>query len=511
VTSAGTPGTALPGAQSSSRIDWPGWRTPCALVGILLIGAWLFWPSTDSLLHEWLDVPASAYRHGLLVVAITAWLAIRAVRARAARPAAEPRLWLPLVLLGAASITWLVAWRSGIQVAHQALVPAVLWLAIWCSLGRRVAEATAVPMALLYSAIPVWHILVPALQSATVFVVSVLLRVLAIPAYVVGDLVYIPSGAFHVEEGCAGLHYFIVAATIGVLYGELREDRWRTRASLLALCLGLALVSNWLRVVIIVIAGHLTDMQHYLVRVDHATFGWVTFAVAMIVFVLVARAWPAAEAPLNAPPTAAATRTARGALIAAGLAALVAAIGPAWGWIAPVRAAAAPNLSLPASLAGWSGPADTCQGAWRPQFPTADLQVRREFSRDGARVCLFAASYLSQHQGKELIGYSTSVAGEDGDVVAMNGLESEGRQVRELRLGGDLRADQLVWYGYVVGRGEMTRGVEAQLRYALASLHGAPAASVFAIGTPCVPDCAAARRRLGEVLPHVRVGAESAD
>ncbi len=40
------------------------------------------------------------------------------------------------------------------------------------------------------------------------------------------------------------------------------------------------------------VAGYLTDMQHYLVRVDHYYFGWALFAVAMAVFFLLARGKP---------------------------------------------------------------------------------------------------------------------------------------------------------------------------------------------------------------------------
>jgi hypothetical protein len=52
----------------------------------------------------------------------------------------------------------------------------------------------------------------------------------------------------------------------------------------------------------------------------------------------------------------------------------------------------------------------------------------------------------------------------------------------------------------------MRRGIAAQLSYALGTLHGAPAASVYAISASCVPDCAAAREALTAFLPHVIVG-----
>jgi hypothetical protein len=119
---------------------------------------------------------------------------------------------------------------------------------------------------------------------------------------------------------------------------------------------------------------------------------------------------------------------------------------------------------------------------------------------------VYLATYLSQHQDKELIGYWSSVYEPDTEVVATGTRDFAGRTVNEIQLGNQTVADRIVWYAYVVGERQMRRGVEAQLSYALGTLRGAPAASVYAISTSCVPDCASARRVLADFLPNVRVG-----
>jgi exosortase/archaeosortase family protein len=333
------------------------------------------------------------------------------------------------------------------------------------------------------------------------------LRVVAIPAYVSGDFVHIRSGVFHIEDGCAGLHYFIVAATIAVLHGELRRDRFGTRLYLFGLAIALALASNWLRVFIIIVAGDLTDMQHYLVRVDHSVFGWVVFAVAMAVFLLLAGRRPA----LDPEPREAGERTDRagdrsGVARAAGLALAASAVGPAWLVLAPVRMAVAPNVTVSAAIDGWSGPVESCRGRWRPQYETADLHVRREFTRGGTAVCFYSATYLIQRQDKELIGYSSRAYDADSEIVSAATREVAGRAINEVQLGDEREADRIVWYAYVVGERQMRRGIAAQLSYALGTLHAAPAASVYAISASCVPDCATARDVLSVFLPHVTVG-----
>ena len=46
----------------------------------------------------------------------------------------------------------------------------------------------------------------------------------------------------------------------------------------------LSLLANWVRVYVIIEAGYLTNMQHYLVRVSHYWFGWGVFALALVGF-----------------------------------------------------------------------------------------------------------------------------------------------------------------------------------------------------------------------------------
>ncbi|MEJ0084622.1 MAG: exosortase C-terminal domain/associated protein EpsI [Pseudomonadota bacterium] len=517
--SPGIPEAASPRAGIAARLEWRAWVMPAALVAVVLATGVLYFPSTQSLLTEWFDVPSSAYRHGSLIVLGALWLLVRGARegdgAAAASSASLPRVaaFLPLMALAATSLAWLIALRAGVQVAHQALLPILFWLNIRVVFGPRIALRALVPVGLLYSAVPVWHVFVPALQSLTVSVVSLLLRVIAVPAYVAGDFVYIRSGVFHVEDGCAGLHYFIVAATIAILQGELRGDRLVTRCKLLALAVGLALLGNWLRVLIIIVAGDLTDMQSYLVRVDHSVFGWVVFAVAMVVFLLISRRMPleleAGRGSETASPTAAAFPAPRRALRAAGYALLASGLGPGWSWLLPVEAAVAPNVSVPSVIAGWDGPVEPCHGRWRPQYRTADLHSQREFSRAGAAVCVYTATYLSQQQDKELIGFSTSAYGPEANLVSAATREVGGRNLNEVQLGNEAGSDRIVWYAYVVGEREVRRGSAAQLRYALGTLRGAPAASVFAISASCLPDCASARQLLTDFLPHVTVGAEA--
>jgi EpsI family protein len=496
---------ALTPGAAPSRVDRRAWIAPGVAAGAILLTALLYWPSTRSLLREWLETEASAYNHGSLVFLLVLWLAIRALRGRT--PDAGARRAWPLLLLAGASFVWLIAFRSGIQVAHQALLPVIIALMLWALLGMRVARHAAVPVALLYSAVPVWHVLVPALQAMTVAVVGVLLRITGITAYVLDDFVYIRSGTFHIEDGCAGLHYFIVGATIALVYGELRGDRWRVRIGLLMLGVAFSLVGNWLRVYTIIVIGELSNMQNYLVRVEHGNFGWLLFLVMMVAFVLVARTW-ALEGATSGGDTAAGggdeVAIPRIAAPTAVLAIAAAAIGPAWLVSMPLRAATAPNVAIADHLEGWEGPRESCEGRWRPKYLEADLESQREYTRGGQAVCAYLATYLLQRQDKELIGYLNQPYARNAEVVSSRVRSAAGHTVNEVQIGGDAHSDRIIWYAYRIGDREVRRGVEAQLAYSLGTLKGAPASSVYAISANCLPDCASARRLLEDFLPHIR-------
>jgi hypothetical protein len=232
------------------------------------------------------------------------------------------------------------------------------------------------------------------------------------------------------------------------------------------------------------------------------------------VFVLIARNWRSGDAlPDSRAAPAGETVALRpsGALRAAALAVAVAAAGPAWLLLAPARAAGTPNVSIAPTVAGWDGPYEPCRANWHPRYDGADLQAQREFAHHGHAVCAYVATYLSQRQDKELIGYFNLPYARNAEWVSGTARAAAGRVINEVQLGGEAGADRLVWFGYFVGARGMRRGIEAQLAYGVATLAAAPASSVYAISADCVPDCASARRLLGEFLPNIRVGNEGGD
>ncbi len=473
---AGMPRAAL----SSVRIGGSGLAALGIIAGCVLLLA----PTARSLHAEWTDFSRLTYTHGYLIAALSLLALLRATRSFD-RPAPD---WRVALLLVPAGLCWLVAYRSSIELLHQLMLPAIAFVALAAAFGVANARKAWFPFVYIYFATSIWDVLNGPLQSLSVVVVRMMLNATSIPVHASGNELYIPEGSFAVDPGCSGLHYLIVALSLATIYGEVHRDSLKVRAQQVALAAVLALLSNWIRIYCVIVAGHLTDMQHYLVRVEHYNFGWGVFAVTILAFFwLVSRfapaVRPAAKPVLSAVPVA----TLLGG-VALALAAL--AVGPAFGLLRPLQPAAPIPGPLLDQVADWRGPAQY-GGTWDPLYPLSDRQERGSYQRKGRVVAAFIAEFDIQGQGKELVGYGNSLF--NGLVQSTGGgiLESGGAPVRWKRV--DVKgSESILAWRLRVGSHAYLHGISAQLGYGLASLAGTPRSAIVAAVAPCDIDCNAA-------------------
>jgi EpsI family protein len=396
-----------------------------------------------------------------------------------------------LAPLAMVAVVWLVAAQSGIQVLEFVIIPVLGWSAILAGFGWWVAARAGFPLAYFYFATPLWSGVNGFFQWSSVYAVRFVLRVAGIPAYFDTNQVQIPEGTFEIAGGCSGLHFAIVALAIAALLGELRADGWRMRVKLALIALALAMLANWVRIFTIILAGHFTHMQHYLVARSHYGYGWVLFGVAMVVFFFIERRMPPGVRRSAAPP-AAVSPAAWSVRRYSGLVATLALLGTMGLWHALAARPAAQVLVTPVLPAEWR-PAEASSSTWRPQFMQADQQQQTTYRRpDGATVDVHTALYRSQRQGKELSGYYN-------DVFAGLRLVGQAQGVAQLT---DAAGEQsLVRVYYAVDRRSFAGATEAQLWYALRSLLQlrSPASQVVAVRAACKPDCNAAATLLHEL------------
>jgi exosortase len=218
--------------------------------------------------QEWTDyfelwANSYIYRHGLLVFASVLYLCyLRRERFQ--------RLEISFSRLGLAALIALclllvLAHAGNIKLIRMVLLPFLLiaWGGtIW---GKPFLQTAGAPLLLVLFAAPFWDELSPLLQWLTVAVDEGALAVLSIPATIEEFYITIPSGIFHVADGCSGIRYLMVGLYLGAFYGTLTNSRPR-RTLLMILVAGfLALLTNWIRVAWIIAAGHYTNMESSLV------------------------------------------------------------------------------------------------------------------------------------------------------------------------------------------------------------------------------------------------------
>ncbi len=471
------------------RAAGPGvgaWRA-AALALVIVATMLALWPTTETLLVRWTDTVTRSYTHGPLILVMAFIIAWRN-RADYAAVAVAPSPFA-MVLAAGLGVVWLVSVRAGISIAHQALLPLICISLAWSLFGFALTRRALLPLAFLYFAIPVWDTLVPALQWASTLAVRGVLSVIGIPVYFDGLEFQIPAGRFEIAGGCSGLHFFIVAIAIATFYGELHRDSARTRIKLIVYAALAALLTNWVRIAIIIMAGHLTDMQHYLVSGEHYSFGWIMFAVAMAIYLAIVRRWPGNPEPVAAPAQAGVAIPAGGVLLAA--AALLLPAVPAWLDANVADEEAALAQALPPRIDGWQSRADAF--AAPPRFANADDIRQFVFESRGESVQAFSAVYRQQLQGKELGGFENAPLGErfvpvDRPRVSDDWLGFEARD----------RAGRRWWVllRYRVGERDFLDPRRAQIFYGLSSLWSDPVSSAIVLRAACEPDCEAARATL---------------
>lgn len=479
--------------QGASAISnaWPLGVRALGVIALILVTFVLFWPTTASLNIRWQDSVLRTYTHGYLIIALVLWLLWRG-RERWSQAPAHVSI-VGLVMLAGLSVAWLVAYRAGLQVLHQALLPLIAAAAVLTCFGAAVTRRMALPLAYLYFAIPLWDAAIPLLQWISVFAVRVQLRLVGIPAFFESNTFQIPAGAFEIAGGCSGLHFFVVAMAISVLYGEINRDTPWTRIKLAVFAALMAMLANWVRIFIIAVAGHLTDMQHYLVSGEHYSFGWGVFAVMMLVYFVVVQRWPVVSKADDVDTPA--PREPAIPLIGAGCALAGLLLAPLWTVFDGNQAATiGPLRAAPGSVPGWQRRA-LASGSWQPVFQGADLQDHSEFTAGGDHVEGYTALYAMQRQGKELVSYENSLLGPTLRTAAPSlppvpGLWAQ-MEVRDQQ-----GARWLLWYTYEVGEHRQTSGLRVQIEYGIRSLFDDPPSAIVAVRSRCEADCVTAQAAL---------------
>ena len=226
----------------------------------------------------WLGLDEVSDMSGLLALACSIYL-IYDKRHRLLALEIKPS-HLAGIFLAGLSVAWLVAFSVSVQTVQFALLPLLLMAAVACWLGIRHLALVFVPLFILFFVLPIWSPILPILRNMTTEVAHWILLLIGRPVFAQGYVLHLPGGSFLVDESCAGLRFFLVTLLLGFVCHDLFRHTVRRTAILMGSGILLALVANWIRVVIIILIGDYTLMESRLVE-DHADLGWVIYGVVV--------------------------------------------------------------------------------------------------------------------------------------------------------------------------------------------------------------------------------------
>lgn len=449
----------------------------CAL--LMIVG---FGPTIISFPEAWNEDRT----HGYAVAAFCVWMLWRA----RGELQGSDKLRLPGALTAfGLSLGWLLAHVAGIRVGEQLLL--LLLIIAWAgaSFGSAGVRRFATICSVFLLAVPVWEVLLGVLQFLTVTVNSAAVRALGIPAKVSGNQIHFSSGIVEIAQSCAGLSYFMSALTIGVVYGQLFLRTWRTRLEVAGIAVVLAIVSNWIRVFGLVLVGYYSKMQSPLMR-EHATYGWVIFAIVMVVFfVLVAWRERSAQWQVAGSSMPVSRDDTKGNVDwrDVGMPTAIALAGPVLFWCLTLVSEVAPAPPNPPGTsidASWvrSSPRDTMM--WSPAYRGQSERRVLALTRDGRTVQVDRFLFAQQQQGAELINGNNRISEEVLEERIVGPLDDRLRTVQQavVRTPSGVR---IVWYWYSVAGVETASAARAKLLEIPAFVLRSPPAELIAVSTPC--------------------------
>jgi|GEM_PF-436356 len=254
-------------------------RTSLQLSVLLAILILFFHSTALSLLNRWMKFDQSL-SHGLPTVVIFIFLLWKITATSGDRD--KPSLhWLIIISLGLLSVAWYLVEAINLQLVSAALLLALFTLYVASSFSLKTALQLLPLIAMFLFAIPIWGELTDILVQISSFVVGRAVEVIGITALIEGNNILIPSGIIQIAEGCSGLRYLTISLLLAYILSLI--NGYNLRQSIIALLVGtlLGLLTNWIRIIALVIIGYNSNMQSSLMH-DHEMFGWILFSLIIL-------------------------------------------------------------------------------------------------------------------------------------------------------------------------------------------------------------------------------------
>ena len=252
-------------------------------IALVLLLPLIFISSTQSLVRRWTETDAGTYTHGL-PLALIAMVAIVWSYYKQ-KPFIQTKLtlstWIFIIPL---LLFWILATISSTEVIAQLSLLGLMFFTLCLFYGYSCISFLYSSFALLISVIPIWDIINTPLRFIGAVASSFLLSLTGFENIRQGFYIEIPVGIFFVDGGCSGLSQFIVALSVSIIYA------WYVKLNLSGTIIAVifaiiaAITANIIRIYIIIVAGQLSNMQHYFITKEHISLGWAVFALIIYIY-----------------------------------------------------------------------------------------------------------------------------------------------------------------------------------------------------------------------------------
>lgn len=427
------------------------------------------------------------YGHGLLVIPVSIYLIWL--------KKSELKQYLPqvsavgLIAFYGVWFCWWLANLSDVEIVQQVSLVFLVATLVWAVFGATVAKLILLPLLYPLVAIPIWNPLEIGMQYMTAFSVAKMAGLLGIPTFLDGYYISIPEGKFAIENVCAGLRYLLATLGISLVAQHMFLHSIKTKLVFLSVCILCSLIVNWIRVFVVVVAGHYSNMQHSLVT-DHADFGWWVFAFTLVPIFMFLRYLQKTDTIDTANISA---QTGGGGATSRDRKTLTVLIALLLAFAFPVSAYSIKNsgqriafdeMTTPNAPQGWSIRSTNLSSDWNPEFSGADREIFVNYGQEQKSVQLFVASYFEQRQGKELIAdwnflYDNKVWSPLGSQKIFVG----DLQAKELLIQDRFGRKRLVLFWYYVAEMETSSRLKAKMAQVWGKLTRKAGDSIIAFST----------------------------
>lgn len=435
------------------------WARPVLVLAAAAAFLLIYKETVADLLDLWTSDANPTYSHGPLLLLVCGGLAYK--RSKASRLALKDKPDpLGLLLVLGLSLTWFAAGLAQVQIVQYLCLVFLLLALFHVLFGVKSFRVYGLPVLLMLFSIPLWEVFTGLLQWLTVTCVEFLLNASGIPSVANGITIEVPAGMFRVEEGCSGLGQFIVAGAVAVIFVDTLKLNFRKSLFVVPAALAVAVISNIIRVYIVVLAGQLTQMRHPFVT-DHYALGWMLFGGLLFVFLFVTAGYfrhvEVAHVPDTPPAQGQPKPFSSGSLLLVTVPCLVALTGPLLLSVLNTVAKSGDRVpvSLPVKVGSWQK-TDGLTPVWQTRFSGYDDSDAGRYSNGAGDVQLIVYQYMTQRQGKEAVSDNNAVYERSAEPLGRNVVNPGTGPIGSIeeRLFRQGFRKQLVWYWYqAAGKG----------------------------------------------------------